>query len=330
MAPDMQYTHLNQYIAPGSSGYSDAWARVLSRLGDYIGFIVQALNIRPREVVMLEQTLTYVLVRISTPEEHLTLRIAPEGHLLCEVFFGRTAREHHLPAARLRYYDLKRQLVPFDYTIEGHVCGIGAHQIDPETPHLLRALARQVGRIMRRMHRVRVPGWGNPTATGRWLISDWHAILAYRHEKLAPLSLAAGIFSAEDQATMNALLAHPALSDTQAVLLHGNIKPQTIRCTIGDHVQLEALVDPGAVVAGDGLFDLALALNPTYPLEWRAGLLEGYAATAPLNPAERQRLQLLRLLTSYWHTCQYYARAEPHETTYEHVQTLLANVQQRV
>jgi Ser/Thr protein kinase RdoA (MazF antagonist) len=63
------------------------------------------------------------------------------------------------------------------------------------------------------------------------------------------------------------------------------------------------------------MLDIARALDPAYPAPWREGLLDGYGAVRPLNDAERERLGLLRLLSGYWHTCQRYARAEPHEAT---------------
>jgi hypothetical protein len=310
----MSYEQLNHDIAPGSA-YSDAWSRVLSRLGDYTASILRALNMRPTDVTILRQTPDHVLVRLSTPSEHFVLRIAPEGHLLREVFFGRTMAAHRLPAASLMYYDLKRTLVPFDYTVERHVCGIGAHQIDAEAPHLLHAAARQAGRTLARMHRVRAEGWGHPSASGRWLVPDWVGLLAEIHASLAPPTLAAPVFSATEQRLAEAALRHPALAEVQPCLLHGAPGPHSVRCTIGEHVQLEALVDPGPLVAGDGMLDIARALDPAYPAPWREGLLDGYGAVRPLNDAERERLGLLRLLSGYWHTCQRYARAEPHEAT---------------
>jgi hypothetical protein len=297
---------------------------VFSRLGDYTASILQVLNMRPVDVTMLGQTSAHVLVRLSTPDEHFVLRIAPEGHLLREVFFGRTMAAHRLPAASLMYYDLKRTLVPFDYTVERHVCGIGANQIAADAPHLLHAAARQAGRTLARMHRVRTEGWGNPTASGRWLVPDWTSLLAEIHASLAPLTLAAPVFGATEQRLVEAALLHPALPQARPCLLHGALGPQSVRCTIGEHVQLEALVEPGPLVAGDGMLDLARALDPAYPTPWREGLLDGYRAVRPLSDDEHERLSLLRLLSGYWHTCQRYARAEPHEVTLADTRALLA------
>jgi Ser/Thr protein kinase RdoA (MazF antagonist) len=263
-------------------------------------------------------------VRLSTPGEHFVLRIAPEAHLLREVFFGRTMAAHNLPAASLMYYDLKRTLVPFDYTVERHVCGSSAHHIATEAPHLLHSAARQAGRTLARMHRVRVEGWGHPAVSGRWLVPDWRSLLTDLHTRLAPLTLAAPVFGPTEQRLAAAALRHPALTnEVQPCLLHGALGPHTVRCTVGEHVQLEALVDPGPLVAGDSMLDLARALDPASPAAWREGLLDGYRAVRPLSATEHERLSLLRLLACYWQTCQRYARAEPHAVTLAHTQVLL-------
>jgi hypothetical protein len=320
----MTFEHLSIYIAPDNGTYSDAWTRVLSRLGEYTASILQALNMRPTEVALLGRTSSHVLVRVSTPREHLVLRIAPEKHLLSEVFFGRTMNTQRLPSARIEHFDLKRSLVPFDYMLESYVCGISAAQLDGTyTDHLCTSLARQVGRTLRRMQRVRVGGWGHPTASGRWMVSEWETVLTHLHQISAPQASALVLFREHEQAAIDALLKHPLLTDVQPCLMHGAFSPEAVRCTIGEHVQLEALVDPGSVIAGDGLLDLAYGLNPAFSQQWRAGLLAGYAAAAPLTPTEQQRLRLLQLFTCYWSACQAYARAEPHEAAHTQALTLL-------
>ncbi len=318
----MDCTHLNITTIGEDSGYSDAWRRVLNRLGDYTTIIVRALNIRPSAVSFVGQTAAHVLVRISTPGTHLLLRIAPEGDVAGDVYFARTMAAQQLPAARLVHADLSRLLAPFTYLLEGHVCGVSAAEI--RDPHLLRAAARQLGRTLRRLHRVRAAGWGRPTALGRWPESDWRTILGQLHLSQAVAPLDALLFTEDERTAVAALLDHPVLALDQPQAMHGAMGWQALRCTTGEqHVQIEALVEPGPVVGGDGLLDLAAGLDPAYPPAWRTGLLEGYNGAAPLSPAEHERLRLLRILTCYWNACQRYARAEAHEATAAEVRKLL-------
>jgi len=318
----MKYEQLNRYdIAPDDERYSDAWRRVLARLGDYTAIIVQSLNVRPSAVTLLAQTSSYVLVRLSTPSEHVVLRIAPEGDLGGEIYFGRMLTAHQLPTARIVHYDLTGALVPFNYMLESYIGGVSALQL--HEPHFVRDVARQVGRTLRRIHRIGAHGWGRPNAAGRWPTPDWQTVLRHLHATFVLEPADALVFAEAERAAVTALLEHPDLNCSKPNVMHGNIGPHTARCTTGEHVQLEALFDPGATVGGDGLLDLALGMDPAYPAEWRTGLLEGYAAVMPLTPIERERLRLFQILTCYWHACRRYMLAEPHESARDQVLALL-------
>jgi hypothetical protein len=306
----MDYSALNHYVPPVAEGVSDAWRRALARLGDFTALVVRATNLRPSAVALYAQTEQHLLVRISTPGEHLILRIAPEDDLAAHVFFTRTLSGQGLPSARIIQRDLSRTMVPFAYTLEGYVPGQSAAALG-EAP-LLRGAGRQAGRALRRMHRVSTPGAGYPAPTGRWPARPWGVALRQIAATLAPPPTDAMLFGASERAALAAVLADPRLALAQPVLIHGAFGPQAARCTAGIHVHLEALVEPGRCVGGDGLFDLACGLCAAYPAPWREGLLDGYQGAGPLSEAECARLTLLRILASAWIACHRYSRGLPH------------------
>jgi hypothetical protein len=305
----MLYHRLRFHVSP-KDGYNDAWCRTLNRLDAYTQTIVEAMNMRPKEIHLLSQSPPYILVRIEMPHEYVLLRIAPGGDLARERYFGRTMVANHLPAARILHYDASRTLVPFDYILEQFVGGTTAERIDD--PSLQRAIARQVGRVLRRMHRVTAPGWGRPGSTGRWNTSSWDAALTTLHTRLAPPYVVSHLFDSDVQAAVEHIRQRAATSCSTPVLMHGALHPGAVRCTIGLHVHLEALADPGMIVAGDGLLDLAHGLEPTYPEPWRTGLMEGYVSSTPLPDPEIERVRWLQILTGYWSACQKFLRAEPY------------------
>ncbi len=321
----MNYKHLNRYdLTPEDDRYNDAWRRVLSRLGDYTGIILRALNMRPEVVSLLDQTTDHVLVRITTPDEYLVLRIAPESTLAGEVYFGRTLARQQLPAARIIQHDLSCAVVPFTYLVESYIGGKCASQVDE--PYLLRALARQVGRTLRRMHRVEADGWGRPTPTGCWSTPDWQTVLYNLHMRFAPEPTDMLVFAEAERDAVAGLIEYLGMTCPKPYLMHSAVRPQTTRCTTGEAIQLEALGDPGLVLGGDGLLDLALASDPAYPEAWRIGLIEGYGAFAPLTPAEQDRFQLLQIVSCYWSACWRYMRAEPYEAARDQACALLQQV----
>lgn len=317
----LDFAQLNHSVPPVTSGVSDAWRRSMARLGDYTSLVVRTLNLRPLAVAFHAQTDLHLLVRITTPSEHLILRVAPEDDLAAYVSFVRTMAGQQLPAPRLIQRDLSRTLVPFAYAVESFVPGVPATTLSGE--HLLRGAGRQAGRALRRMHRVSSPGVGRPNPAGRWPMQRWSAVLRQIATQLAPPPVDALVFGEAERAAVAALLADPRLEIAQPVLMHGAFGPGVVRCTAGVHVQVEAIVEPGRWVGGDGLLDLAFGLAPGLPQGWRDGLLEGYRAAGPLTAAEEDRLALLRLLACYLLACHAYIRAEPFEAAREEALRLL-------
>lgn len=318
----MDYSHLNHDLPAVAGGLSDAWRRSLGRLGDYTALVVRALNLRPVAAVVYAQTELHLLVRLSLPNEHLVLRVSPEDDLGAYVFFMRTMSGQRLPAPRMIQRDLSRTLVPFAYTLEAYVPGATAAMLGEA--HLLRGAGRQAGRVLRRMHRVSAPGSGRPNPAGRWPAQRWPIVLRQIGRQLAPPPTDTLLFNETERAAVATLLASPRLEIAQPMLAHGAFGPAAVRCTAGDYVHLEALVEPGRWVGGDGLFDLACGLCPVHPAPWREGLFDGYVGAGPLSPDEQERLPLLRTLASYWLACQRYMRAENHEEAQSEARQLLA------
>ncbi len=319
----MIYAHLNHNILGTSdNSLSDAWRRVLNRLGDYTSIIAQTMHMRPERAELLAQTEHHILVRIHLPGEYVVLRIAPETHLAREVFFGRTMTKHRLPSMHIIHHDFKRSLVPFDYMLETYIGGSNADQIQNHS--MQRVVARQVGRAIGQMHRIAAPGWGTPGQTSRWIMEDWHTVLLYLHTTLAPESLATNVFQMNHYTHVSTILQHPTLTYPTPNLLHGDVGPHTTRCIVGISVQLAALINPGLIVGGDPLFDLACGMNPHYPQEWRTGLVEGYLSLTQLHTQEQERLHLLRLLTCFWSACQRYAQQLPYTAARDRALALLA------
>ncbi|MEI7643493.1 MAG: phosphotransferase [Chloroflexales bacterium] len=309
----ISFTHLNHYISPSSEeGLSEAWRRSLGRLGDYTSIIVRSLNLRPIAASLHAQTVDHILVRLNLSNVHIILRVAPEDDLASYVYLMRAMAGHNMPAPKIIQRDLSRALVPFAFTVESYVPGITADQL-PDGP-LLRGAGRQVGRILRRMHRIPAEGAGRPAPSGRWLQQqNWRAVLRQIGQRMAASPADALVFGASEQAAVAALLDSPRLDCQQPTLIHSNFGPQSARITAGENVHLEAIIDPGAYVGGDGIYDLACGLSAAYPAAWREGLLDGYQSVAPLTPDEQLRLPSLQLLASYWNACRCYIRAEPHE-----------------
>lgn len=318
-----QYVQLNRAVPP-NSGYGEAWVRVLERLGEYTALIARSHNLRPQHVSVYRQTATAVLVRLSMPQHHVILRIAPEANLMPLLWFARTAQQRGIPVIQIYEANLRRTLVPFEYLLEQYIGGSNATQLEPTS---LCGVARHAGRVLRRLHTIPAPGWGNPTVHARWLIEDWLQVLLDLHQRYAHPASAQVLYTAEQQAMLAQVLHDPRLTqDVTPHLIHTALLPQRVRCTAGDTARLEAILHAGELVAGDPMLDIAFALNPDTPAAWQQGVLEGYTASGPLSTALLHRLPLLRLLCAYWHSLHCHARALPHAAAHMDTLALLEQV----
>lgn len=319
-------TQLSRQVPEDDASYSDAWRRVWGRLDTYVGLVVRGLNMRPDAVTLLDETSRHILVRISSPLEHVVLRLAPEGELAGEVYFGRAMTAAQLPATRIIEHDLTATLLPCHYTVESYAAGSRASQVQQE--YQLRSLARQLGRVLRRMHRIKVAGWGRPAADlRRWPTESWRTVLTDLHAQQGGPPTDALLFSETERAVVTALLQDARLDLDVPCLIHGAVAPASLYCTIGEHPQLEALVEPGPCIGGDPMFDLAQGLDPALPAAWREGLIDGYLTMGPLASELTERLRLLELFVCYWSACQRYARAEAHEAAQQRARELIAEMQ---
>lgn len=269
--------------------------RVLGRLGEYTSLIITPLNMRPTSATLLFEDDQRIEVRISTTSRHIILAIVPNGDMAAEVFFLRSMATKQLPAPRLIAHDLNCTVVPFTYALLGHIGGIALQQITESS--LVRVAARQVGRTMRRMHQMTAPGFGRPATTGRWPKQTWLQLLDNWTAQRELGERAADILGNIQTATLvKATLEHPALRYERPCVIHGKVNPNHAIVTVGDSVQLEALIQPSNIVGGDPMFDLAYSMLPHHHSAFRHGVWEGYTATGSLAPEQEQRFQRLKLL----------------------------------
>jgi Ser/Thr protein kinase RdoA (MazF antagonist) len=290
------WAHLSQPEIPADDpAYCDAVRRALARLGEYVEIIVRPLKMRPIGASILAISSTRVEVRVTSSSSHIVIAIGSDADIAGEIFWLRSMATRNLAAHRLIAQDQSGAQVPFSYAIFSFLGG--APLADTRDEALVRVAARAVGRTLRRAHQVIAPGFGRPTPSGRWLSVSWPEVLRAWLDTTGALTFAAQTFESEIcTALVAATLDHPDLACTTPYLVHGAVGPSCALVTSGESIQLEALIRPGAIVAGDPLLDVATALLPSQPAAFRQGFLEGYASVGPLDQSQRLRLRRLGLL----------------------------------
>jgi fructosamine-3-kinase len=174
--------------------------------------------------------------------------------------------------------------------------GVLLYQL-PSHPQRLRA-SKILGRQLRRLHTISVQGYGWMNLRRRWAGKTNRTNINFflkRVRRLAQKNKT--VFRpSEIQQILRLTLLHPSVRRfSEPRLLHGDCTGGNVIVTGGT----VTLLDPGEVIAGDPMADLAYTQLSNRRIEFQSGVWEGYTKHHPLSVAERERFlrwQLVRQL----------------------------------
>lgn len=306
-------------LLTAKAGRSPAYGDIVAHLDDYLTRLLARLNIRPRAVTALESETT-IAVRVWSVEGAYLIKISPtRGDLFVgEYFYGRLA-ERGLPGPQVLLYDDTATLIPYEAQVLTWLDGVDLRGVSPA---LHRQAGALVGRALRAVHQTPTTGFGRPQPNGEWSVSSWLAAL--RHDYRYGRAVAHAVFTrAQVDAIEAATFDNARLAVGRPHLIHADVNPANALFRIeGDTVHLVALVDPGPIVGGDALFDLAGATNDRDA--FGAGVWDGYTEGSSLAPDEEYRYRHLLLLGYYWTACWQYDTGRDYHERKEWALQLLA------
>jgi aminoglycoside phosphotransferase (APT) family kinase protein len=189
---------------------------------------------------------------------------------------------HGLPGPRVERVDISRAEFPFDYAILAEARGQALADFDYDEPRLQRVLPA-VGRLLARVHRIPVAGFGlvhfEPRGTCRGVFDHWHDYVRVNLEAHLATCVQIEAITRAERARIEAMFDQLGglLEAVEPALLHGDLGSHNI-FTCDDTVT--ALIDWEDCLAGDPVFDLAFWA--TFHPDARHGpLLEGYFSEQP-------------------------------------------------
>jgi len=272
-----------------------AWQRaILNRLNDYVALVIQPLKLRVRVLVIQQILPQRIEIRVSGTSV-VTVVFAPSEQLAGEVAFLRASALKQLPVPKIIHADITYNFLPVGFVIYNHITGTAV--LDVEDATLQRMAARQVGRTLRVMHTLPMPGWGWPTSLQKWEIRDWRSALQRWFRDTAGIAQLQSPAAAPILARFwQEIIQDDIMVNIEPSCIHGDLQMQHVYVTVHSHVQLEGVVRPGLIVAGDPMFDLAATMRTANSLAFRQGIIEGYTATVPLRPDEVIRIKRLAIV----------------------------------
>ncbi len=308
----------NLDIRRAKPGFSEAYYRLFESLDTLVPVILQRHNMGEAEQFQLLDGETNAVISFTTPQNAFVLKLAPNDDLATEVYWYEKVQRAQLASVALVAHDLTKTHVPYMYIIMMHSSG---YDLRNATSTHQRAAGIAVGHYLRQLHALPAGGFGALAADHAWTHTDSVTPI---HDSL----LRSGVtywkdtlFSPFEIANVENLLLQPHMQVMSPALLHGDVGlPNVLFQVENTQLTLTAMIDPGEIVGGDPMLDLAIATNDFDA--FGAGVLHGYTQQQPLTEEEHYRLRVLQLCTLYWSSCWHYATQRDYTRPLHHFRTV--------
>jgi Ser/Thr protein kinase RdoA (MazF antagonist) len=265
-----------------------------------------ALEEEPASVCALERQGTFhrlylavlpgprrVIVKVNALSDHFR-----DYPLAIEAWADDLLCAHSLPGPRVERVDISRARFPFDYAILAEARGQALADIDDDEPRLRRLLPA-VGKLLARVHRIPVAGFGlfdfesEPAQGCRGVFDTWRDYVLVRLEAHLACCVQIEAITRGERARIETAFDQlgSLLEGVRPALLHGDLGSHNI---FTSDETVTALIDWEDCLAGDPVFDLAFWA--TFHPDARHGpLLEGYFSERPPAPDFEARFWLYYL-----------------------------------
>ncbi|MCK4555035.1 MAG: aminoglycoside phosphotransferase family protein [Candidatus Aenigmarchaeota archaeon] len=218
------------------------------------------------------------------------VKICPDNSIATEIFWRKKARENNIPTPRTIFADTSRKKIPYMFEVLEFIEGINLKYMPSEFKYVF---AKLIGATLKKLHCIQVNGFGNAFTENHWNCKTWHEVLE-KHMDCSMRNAALEIFTADEREKLHECTRDKRMIIMHPKLLHGDINAGNF---IYSEKRGEILfLDPGYIIGGDPMMDLARADTPSFDSVFFKGIKEGYETEIPLTNEENYRLEKLRLL----------------------------------
>lgn len=280
-------------------GLSVDYHRIYENLSEYIYRIVQKNGFKVRDCKRLAGE-SNVNVRVITNKDDLIIRISPwRGELLTSNVFYKTIIKASIPSPKVKVYDTTLSVIPFEYQIINYIQSSRLRYSEKHNAGMA------LGKILRKLHSIKGDGFGSPINEIEWKYKGWLEALQDIYQKDAFMKSKTKLYSNREIKNIERFtFFNNTLNIRKPYLLHGDISIKNCLFRTGkSNVELVALIDPGSLISGDPMLDLAMTSNDNN--KFSQGVLESYDL-GQLTSDEKYRFYHLKLLCSYWTSCYAY------------------------
>lgn len=277
-------------------GFDEKYYQIYQNLDDYVEKILNQVGVTVLSVSRLPGE-TNVNVRVKSRNGEYVIRISCwRRELLVSNVFYNTAYSRGIPVPEVVLYDDSCSVIPFEYQV---VKFVESESVDKSQ---VRNAGKALGSTLRKLHSISMHGFGTPIDLERWKHASWLELLSkvYLHSDFMKARTA--VYSKKEVAQIEKMtFENGSLEISDPKLIHGDVSINNcLFHQVISGMKLCALIDPGTIISGDPMFDMAMALNNED--EFSEGVKDGYDLSA-LTKEDAYRLERLRILCSYWTSC---------------------------
>jgi aminoglycoside phosphotransferase (APT) family kinase protein len=292
----------NLALAQAKAGRSRDYRQIATHLALYVERVLAHLDIQPAGVTVLDGE-TNVTMRVDTAEARYVLKISPwPDDLSVSTYYYQRLEATGAPIPRVVAFDDSRTVIPYDVQVLAWIDGTDGRDLPPQFQE---EAGRLMGRALRQIHGLNTDGVGSPLPAGGWSAASWREAL--RQNVGYDRRVTHTLFRSHEIAAIEAIVLDDArVEPAQPRLIHGDIVSANGLYRIeGGAVRLVGLIDPGGMVGGDPMFDLAGGTDTQNP--FARGLWAGYVESRALTGAEEYRYRRLLLWSYYTAACWHHA-----------------------
>ncbi|MDD3647287.1 MAG: aminoglycoside phosphotransferase family protein [Candidatus Dojkabacteria bacterium] len=287
----------NKNIRKTKPGFSEKYYKIIENLDEYFLAILLGLGVEAVTVKRLAGETNINIYFKTNLNEELVLRISPwNKELLTSSIFYDLLTKNKIPSPKVIKYDSTLKIIPFEYQIISYI----KHDKFNST-YSKQQMGKAYGKILKKMHRIKTPGYGKPKNENEFIDNTWEESLQRAYLQSTFLRVKSELYSKDEISQIETLFTKENIAITQPYLIHGDVSVNNVLFRMGRNAaKVAAIIDPGSLISGDPLFDIAMLVNDND--EFSKATLHSYGISG-FSDKQNFRLRILRLLCSYWTSC---------------------------
>ncbi len=295
-----------ELIKPGcSKNYYD----ICRNLEKYLTRILSSKDIIPIKAKLLGGE-SNVNVKVITKNSAYVIRINPwKNELIISNCFYKKAK--NIPCPKVKIFDESHTIIPYDYQIINFIKGDTITNFDNKFHKEAGIL---IGESLHELHKIQVSGFGAPISRNKWNSISWLETLREVYLKSGHLQNKNRLFtSKETQEIEDLTFFNYKLKIKTPKLIHSDIGVGNSLFEVKKNkIKLVAIIDPGSIIGGDPMFDLAMTTSEN--TNFSKGIWESYNSYK-ISKKDIYRYNHLQLLCLYWTACYKYSKQKEFRNT---------------